>query len=137
MPVAHFYLTGCSDEQLRALIVAASRRYAQVLDSPIERVRVFVHRLDPAAFALGGVPVAETGSTAPYFEALMMRGRPPEKKTRLLAEFTDLLVEVLGADRGLVRGLVTEIDPDNWAIAGRPASVVRAAEIEARAAGQG
>lgn len=134
MPVAHLYLTQCTDEQQRELLVETSRRYADVLDSPIERVRVFVHRLDPASCAFAGVPADESGATAPYYEALMLQGRPAEQRTRLLGMFTDVLVEILGADRDTVRGLVTEIDPATWAIAGVPASVVRANEIAARAA---
>lgn len=133
MPVAHFHLTACTDAQLRHLLTDATARYAAILESPVDRVRIFVHRLDPSEFAIGGVPVGESGRQAPYFEALMMRGRPPQKRTELLATLTDVLVEVLGVDRDGVRGLVTEIDPDGWGIAGVPASVVRAGEIAARA----
>jgi phenylpyruvate tautomerase PptA (4-oxalocrotonate tautomerase family) len=32
--------------------------------------------------------------------------------------------------------MITEVDPDGWGIGGVPASVVRADEIEARAAGR-
>ncbi|MFV0457856.1 MAG: tautomerase family protein [Actinomycetales bacterium] len=133
MPVAHFHLTDCSDEQRRDLLVQASRSYAEILQAPIERVRIFVHALPAAAVAVGGVPLDETGGTAPYFTALMMRGRPEQVRARLLAEFTDLCVSVLGAQRDSVRGLITEIDPAGWGIGGRPASAVRADEIAQRA----
>lgn len=132
MPVAHFYVTECSPEQQRRLLLEGGRRYAAVFDSPMERVRVFVHRLPPDGVAVGGRVLAEGGEPAPFFTALAMAGRPAGQRHRLLAELTDLLVDVLGVDRSLVRGQVTEVDPDGWGIAGRPASAVRAAEIAAR-----
>jgi 4-oxalocrotonate tautomerase family enzyme len=134
VPIAHFHLTHSTEEQRRRLLTEGSRRYADVLDSPIERVRAFVHRLPPEDAAVGGQVVADGDTPAVYFTALMLRGRPVEKRHRLLAEFTDLLVEVLGVERSAVRGLITEIDPDGWGIAGVPASVARGAEIAAREA---
>lgn len=135
MPVAHFYVTDCSADLQRRLLVEGSARYAEVLTAPIERVRVFVHNLPATQVAVGGRPVAESGEAAPYFTALMMRGRPAEVRARLSTVFTDLLVEVLGADRDRLRGLITEIEPENWSIAGVPASVMRADEIARRAQG--
>jgi len=78
--------------------------------------------------------VADGDTPAVYFTALMLRGRPVEKRHRLIAEFTGLLIDILGVDRSTVRGLVTEIDPDGWGIAGVPASVARRDELDARAA---
>lgn len=132
MPVAHFYVTACGPEQERRLLIEGSRLYAAVLDSPLERVRAFVHHLAPTSVAVAGRIVAEGGDPAPFFSALAMTGRPAEQRHRLLAELTDLLADVLRVDRSLVRGHVIEVDPDNWGIAGRPASAVRAAEIAAR-----
>lgn len=134
MPVAHFYLTSCTEEQQRRLLEEGSIRYAAVLGSPLDRVRLFVHHLPPSGVAVAGQVVADTGRHAPYFAVLMLRGRPTEQRHRLLKELTDLLTEVLGADRSAIRGMVTEVDPDGWGIGGVPASVVRADEIAARAA---
>ena len=83
---------------------------------------------------MAGKVVADTGWHAPYFTALMLRGRPLEQRHRLLGELTDLLTEVLGGDRSRIRGMVVEVDPDGWGIGGVPASVARADEIAARAA---
>ena len=55
-----------------------------------------------------------------------------EQRHRLLAEFTDLIVEVLGATRSRVRGRVIQVPPDDWAIGGVPASAARRDEIVAR-----
>jgi 4-oxalocrotonate tautomerase family enzyme len=134
VPVAHFYLTACTEEQERRLLEDGSARYAAILESPLERVRIFVHHHPPASTAVGGRVVADTGQHAPYFSALMLRGRPVEQRHQLLNELTELLAEILCADRSLIRGLITEVDPDGWGIGGVPASVLRADEIAARAA---
>jgi len=88
VPIAHFHLTACSDEQRRRLLTEGSRCYAEVLDSPIERVRIFVHHLAPEDVAVGGQVLADGDTPAVYFTALMLRGRPVAKRHRLIAEFT-------------------------------------------------
>ena len=55
-----------------------------------------------------------------------------EQRHRLLAELTDLLVGVLGVDRGRVRGRIVRVDPEDWAIGAVPASAARRDEIAAR-----
>ena len=76
------------------------------------------------------------GAPAPYFTAIVLQGRPVEQRHRLLSGFTDLIVDVLGVERGRVRGRILQVDPDDWAIGGQPASVARQGEIAARAAGR-
>jgi 4-oxalocrotonate tautomerase family enzyme len=137
VPVAHIYVTECTDAQERRLHEEGSRRYASVLGSPLDRVRLFVHHLPPTGVSVGGETVAETGRHSPYFTALILRGRPVAQRHELLRELTDLVVEILGAGRGLVRGLITEVDPDGWGVGGVPASVVRARETAARTGVEG
>lgn len=137
MPVAHIHLTHCTPDQERRLLIEGSARYAAVMAAPIERVRIFVHHLSPSSVAVAGMPVAETGTDGVYFDALTLAGRPVETRHGLLAEFTDLLVDVLGIERDLVRGMVVEVEPDHWGIAGVPASQKRAGEIADRADAKG
>lgn len=137
MPVAHIHLTDCTPDQERRLLVEGSERYATVMGAPIERVRIFVHHLPASSVAVGGRPIADTGDPAAYFEAIAMTGRPVATRHRLIAEFTDLLVEVLAIERDLVRGMVVEVEPDHWGIAGMPASRRRATELADRARGKG
>jgi len=111
------------------LLELMSRRYAEVLESPLERVRAYVtvHAAEHWATA------AETGGEpAPYFTAIVLEGRPVEQRHRLLADFTDLVVEVLGVARPRVRGRIIQVPPDDWAIGGVPASGVRRDEIAGR-----
>ncbi|GLZ44340.1 hypothetical protein Acsp06_05250 [Actinomycetospora sp. NBRC 106375] len=113
------------------LLERLSSRYAEVLASPIERVRAYLTLHAPEHWAVGG----ETGGApAPYFTAIVLEGRPVEQRHRLLADVTDIVVDVLGAARERVRGRIIQVPPDDWAIGGVPASGARRDEIAARAA---
>lgn len=135
MPVAHFHLVdgAYTADQHRELLTAASHCYAEVLDSPLERVRTFIVRYEPGDVAGAGVTVADAAPPAPYFTAIVLAGRPATQRQELAARFTDLIVDLLGAQRSLVRGQIVEVDPANWAIAGTAAATTRASEIAGRA----
>lgn len=135
MPILEYHLADnqYTDAQCEQLLLQSSRLYAKVLKSPLDRVRVFIHLHKPTMVATGGVRVSEGGKPAPYFHFLVLQGRSVEEKHALLGGFTDLVVNILGAERGLVRGGCWPIPPEDWAIGGTPASVMRAAEVEARA----
>lgn len=136
MPILEFHLAEgrYSDEQVGRLLTEASRCYAQVLQSPIERVRVFAQLYKPQHVAVAGRLLSDGGDAAPYFHFLVLAGRPLEQCHALIAAFTDLCVDVLGAERALVRGGCWPIPPQYWGIAGSAASVTRGQEIAARAA---
>ncbi|ELB87468.1 tautomerase family protein [Rhodococcus opacus] len=135
MPVAHFHLVdgAYTAEQHRELLTAASRCYSEVLDSPMDRVRAFIVRYRPDDVAVAGTTVTDGAPAAPYFTAIVLAGRPASQRQELAARFTDLIVDILGAQRALVRGQIIEVDPANWAIAGTAAATTRAGEITARA----
>lgn len=135
MPVLTFHLGEGQHarDDVRALVAAAGRIYADVLGAPVERVRVSVRTHDPAlSWVAGAFADDPTTPVAPIFEFVVLAGRPPEHRTRLLAAFTDLVVEHLGVERAVVRGRATELDPTDWAIGGVPAAEVRSAELAAR-----
>ena len=136
MPVLHIHLARGQHPaaQVGELLLACSRRFAEVLKSPLDRIRVFACEYDPALVCLGGRLVSDGAPPAPYFSFVVLQGRSLEDRQRLLAGFTDLIVEHLGVDRGRVRGSVQTVAPDDWAIGGQPASLLRQAEISARAA---
>lgn len=135
MPIAHFHLVDgvWSDAQVGRLLERASQAYSTVLESPIERVRTFVVRYRPSDVATGGVLVRDGGAPAPYFTALVLRGRPEQERHELLTTLTDVVVDELGCERSLVRGQIIQIDPEDWGIGGQPASQARSGEIAARA----
>lgn len=135
MPIAHLHVVDPTPEQKRELLVRASQAYADVFESPVDRVRIFIHSYAADCAAVGGVPVSEGAAPAPFFNCLAMGGRPIEQQQRAVKAFTDLLADVLGVDRSVIRGMVTGVNPETWGIAGEPASKVRAAEIASRAEG--
>lgn len=135
MPVLEYHLAEnqYSDDRCERLLVESSRLYAEVLQCPMDRVRVFIHLHKPSMVAVAGIPMIRGGVSAPYFHFLVLEGRSLEERHRLLTGFSDLVVNILGADRSFVRGGCWPIPPENWAIGGVPASVLRAEEVEARA----
>ena len=136
MPILEYHLVEGqhSDAQCQQLLEASSVLYAEVLRSPIERVRVFVHLHRAQMVAVGGRLVSQGAASAPYFHFLVLQGRPGEERQRLLTGFTDLVERILGVQRNLIRGGCWPIAPEDWAIGGTPASEMRKAEIAARAA---
>ena len=115
--------------QVADLLTTLSARYADVLGSPLERIRAAVTMHAQEHWATGGV----VGAEAPYFTALVLAGRSAEQRGRLLGAFTDVIVDLLGVDRAAVRGRIIQVDPDDWGIGGVPASTARVSEIAARA----
>ena len=142
MPVVNFHLLAghSTAEQDEQLLKGASRLYAEVLKAPIERVRAFITTYPASQFAVAGAPCSANGLHAPFFEFIVLDGRALEDRQRLHQGFTDLLVDMLGVSRELVRGVCRRVPPEDWSIGGVPASVLRAEEVAARAraaAGEG
>lgn len=135
MPIVEYRIPSghYSGEAVATLLQQSCALFAEVLECPIDRVRAVAHEVSPQAMCVAGTMVSEGGVAAPYFTFFLLDGRPEELRHRLLAGFTDLLVDCLGVDRSVVRGAVTVVAPTNWAIAGTPASVARADEVAARA----
>jgi phenylpyruvate tautomerase PptA (4-oxalocrotonate tautomerase family) len=138
MPIVEYRLVAGrhEDAALRTLLRQSCEFLAEVLECPVDRVRAFVHELRPQLACAGGEMASDGAAEAPYFTVMLLRGRPEEQRHRLLAGFTDLLVDCLASDRSRIRGAVLLVDPEDWAIAGTPASVARRAEIQERAAQQ-
>lgn len=135
MPVMEIHLVEGqhADEPCKTLLRRCAELYAEVLKSPMDRVRVFITTHRPEYFFAGGRLASEDPVPAPYFSFIVLEGRSLEERQRLLSGFTDLIVEVLGVDRGRVRGACRPIPPEDWGIGGVPASVLRAAEVKTRA----
>ncbi|MFC3940064.1 4-oxalocrotonate tautomerase [Pseudomonas gingeri NCPPB 3146 = LMG 5327] len=136
MPVVNFHLVEdhCSAEQKVRLLKAASQLYSQVLASPMERVRAFVTLHAAHEFAVSGDTVSANGLHAPYFDFIVLEGRPLDERQSLMSGFTDLLVGILAVERSLVRGRCIRVEPQDWSIGGLGADVLREQEISARAA---
>lgn len=134
MPVAKFHLseTLISKESARQILQQASAIYAEVLDSPIERTRVFISSYNPDYVAVGGEVCSDSEAVMAFFEFIVLEGRPLAQRTAIGEQFTQLLCNILNIDRSLVRGYCSLVRPEDWYIAGNPASAIRKAEVDAR-----
>lgn len=134
MPVVNFHLLEgtTTPEQEELLLLGACRLYADVLGSPMERVRAFITAHSAQRFAVAGALVSVNGVHAPFFDFIVLDGRPLYQRQALLAGFTDLLVGILGVCREDVRGACRRVHPEEWGIGGVPASELRKSEVEAR-----
>jgi len=138
MPILHFHLVDgqYGDAQHKRLLTESSRCFADVLRCPVERVRAFIHLYRPQLVAVGGETSDVVERRAPYFSVIVMEGRPLGERQRLLAGLTDIVVSTLAVDRALVRGGIVPVQAENWSVGGDSASVMREAEIAARAAAE-
>ncbi len=134
MPIVHFHLASdlSTPVQRAELVQRACQTYAYMLQAPIDRTRAFIHLYAGSDLAVGGCTVADQAVHAPFFEFLVLAGRAAEQRTALMLRFTDLLEEVLGVPRAVIRGCCRQVDPEDWSIAGMPASAARRDEIAAR-----
>ena len=134
MPVLNFHLVQGQHEaaKVETLLLKASALFAEVLACPIERVRVFATEHPPQRACIGGQLASQHEQVAPYFSFIVLEGRSQADRERLLAGFTDLVVDILGAPRANVRGGIVPVAPSDWSIGGVLASELRQAEIEAR-----
>lgn len=134
MPILTFHLVQGqhAPTRIESLLLRSSVLFAEGLHCPMDRVRVFVTEHAPQQACLGGKLASQDAQPAPYFTFVLLKGRSLEDRQRLLAGFTDLLVEILECPRERVRGGITLIDPDDWGIGGVPASHLRQAEIQTR-----
>lgn len=134
MPILNFHLVQGqhAPASIEALLLRASALFAEGLRCPIDRVRVFVTEHAPQHVCIGGKLASQAAPAAPYFTFVVLKGRSLADRQRLLAGFTDLLVETLDCPREQVRGGITLIEPEDWGIGGVPASLLRQTEIQAR-----
>lgn len=132
MPVAHIHTTGSTPEQRRQIGAEVTRIYAEVLEAPVDRIRVFVVDHAPADVTVAGVNVADGGEPATYFSAIVFASRTVDQRHRLLKEVSEALARILAVDLALVRGHILPVAPDDWGIGGVAAAVARGHEIAER-----
>ena len=139
MPIAQIHCVrgAFPDDAISTMLTDLSVFYARALypeaeNPPVERVRIFVSLAEPGHWAAGGRIVGAGDMMAPYFTCLVLTGRTVEQHHSLIAGFSEIISRALGCDMAAIRGQIIPVEPDNWGIGGRPASVVRAAEIAAR-----
>ena len=116
----------------RELLRRTAELFAEIIESPVDRIRTQVHELPAASFAVGGVPIAESHEQAPFITLDLFRGRPVEQHTALIERVSRLVADLVGAPIERVRLRINEVDPGCWGIGGVAASQLRKPEIDAR-----
>lgn len=136
MPYLRVEVTGPIDPAVRReLLTRTAELFAEITESPIERIRTEVLELSHDAFAVGGIPIADSGELAPFIAVEVLAGRPLAQHTALIERVSPLVADILDARLDRTRLRITEIQPEDWGIAGVPAAAARRDEIEARAGG--
>ena len=94
MPILEYRLTAGrhSDDQIGELLLASANLYAEVLKSPVDRVRVTATLHQPQHAVVAGRLVSDGAPSAPFFHFLVLEGRPVEECQALITGFTDLVV---------------------------------------------
>tara|TARA_Y100001949_G_scaffold43806_1_gene35949 strand:- start:737 stop:1153 length:417 start_codon:yes stop_codon:yes gene_type:complete len=136
MPVVMFQVpeSVSSAEVSQTITRTACDLFAEVLEAPSNRIRAYLSTYPDTGICAGGNVLAAGGDPAPFYQFYVLADRSPELVSRLHAAFTGLLAESLQVDVSIIRGVCHRISPDDWAIAGKPASEIRKAEIEGRKA---
>lgn len=120
----------------RRLLVETAQLFAEIIESDIARVRTQVHELPGDDFAVGGVPISESGVQAPFITLDLFRGRPATEHRALCERIPPLVAEIVGCPIERTRLRINEVFPEGWSIGGVQASELRRLEIEVRAAEQ-
>jgi phenylpyruvate tautomerase PptA (4-oxalocrotonate tautomerase family) len=131
VPVVEIHLVDGQHRPARIeeLLQRVSHRAAAALGSPVGRVRAFVTMHPPELWATGGVPAAVDGDPAPYFVATVLAASSAAQRTRLLADITDALCDVLGVTRVRIHGRVAQVPPDDCVVGGVPPSFAHRQEV--------
>lgn len=56
----------------------------------------------------------------PIVNISLIRGRTAEQRAALISDVTDAVERSIGAPRQTVRVILTEVEPENWGVAGKP-----------------
>ena len=140
MPVANInVLAGHPRPVLQQLLREVSAAYADILQSPIDRLQVWITEIDPALYAIGGEPadaLLAAGDRAaleiPLARLVMMANRPIDQVESAIVRLTEIIARVLGTDPERVRIEVQPVAAERWGIGGVQASVKRQAELAQR-----
>ncbi len=131
MPFLRVDLAGPVEPELkRALLVGTAELFAEITGSPLERIRTQVHELPADSFALGGIPIGDSGMQAPFITLDLFRGRPSEQHRELVERIPALVADLVGCPIELTRLRINEVDPERWGIGGVQASELRRREID-------
>jgi 4-oxalocrotonate tautomerase family enzyme len=117
----------------RRLLSELAVLFAEVTESPIERVRTQVVVLGPGGFAVGGVAISAVIDEAPFVTIALLQGRPAAQHRALIERTGPCVAAILRISVARVRVWIHEVPPALWGIGATPAAEQRAAELAGRA----
>ena len=133
MPLLRVDLAAPVAPELKAaLLRQTAELFAEITESPVDRIRTQVHELPADSFAVGGVPIAESGLQAPFITLDLLEGRPREQHAALIERVSALVAGLVGVPLDRVRLRINEVATTGWGIGGVQASELRRAEIDDR-----
>ena len=141
MPVCHIrVLQGHPRQQLRSIVREVSDTVARILQAPKDRLEVWITEIDPDLWGICGEPASDVlqhtpmaEAEMPFIQMVLLEGRSKEQHHALIREVTAVVARLLDTDGSRIRLHIAETKADLWGIGGVPASIKRAAEVQARA----
>jgi 4-oxalocrotonate tautomerase len=133
MPFLRVDLASPVPPELKATMLRRTAElFAEITESPVDRIRTQIHELPPDSFAVGGVSIADSGEQAPFVTLDLLEGRPLEQHAALVTRMSALVAELVGVPIERVRLRINEVKTTAWGIGGVQASEMRRVEIESR-----
>jgi 4-oxalocrotonate tautomerase family enzyme len=141
MPVAKInLLKGHQRETLRQILVEVSEAMSRILKAPEDRLIISINEVDLDLQIINGRIAREAlelhGREAveiPFVQMVLMEGRPKEQLHQIIQELTAIISKATKVDPQRIRVHINLAQPDTWGIGGVPASILRKAELDARA----
>lgn len=138
--VAIEVVEGLPPSAKRALVTDVAELVAEIMESPVDRIRVRVSESPVDCWSTGGVPAADVAGPeglpaaeqAPFISFDILEGRPLGQKHDLIRRVSAAVADIVGCPVGRVRMRLGELSPDLWGIGGVPAAQKRADEVERR-----
>lgn len=110
-----FIVEGHDDAQKAVLISALTDAIVIAIGAPADSVRVILSEVSGKHFAVGGKAVRTAQASMQIF---LIAGRTDEQKVRLIGALTEAAVAAIGAERGEVRVIISDVPNTDFGLAG-------------------
>jgi phenylpyruvate tautomerase PptA (4-oxalocrotonate tautomerase family) len=126
MPFLRIDLAGpVPPDTTRRLLAETAELFAEIIGSDVGRVRTQVNELPATHYAVGGVPIAESGAQSPFITLDLFRGQTAAEHQALCERLPRLVAEIVDCPLERTRLRINEVFPAGWSIGGTQASELR------------
>lgn len=124
MPTIESYLNeGYSDAQKAELISVLTSAVVRAIAAPADSVRVMLWEVPSGHFGVGGTATGMNDAQV-LMQAVLIAGRSPEQKTRLIAALSEAAVAVLEIPLHAVRVLIRDVPNTEYGLGGQTAAAL-------------